>query len=342
MTLLSPAAAAPAERPSGWLRGPAFDGALLLVPLALALGLGAAAAVHPPFFFHALMFDIWVLAYPHVTSTYTRIAFDRADLQRHWPLLTLVPLLALAGTAGVGALGGVGGLFTAYYLGQTYHYARQSYGIARAYRRRGGGEAATGLLADAVVYAFPVWGLLHRAQQGHSTFYQNPLLLPRVPAPAAHLAGGVAVALFMAWGYRELRALRAGRHHGHALFVLSHVLVTAVSYLLVTDITVGWLIVNIWHNAQYLFFVWGFNTARFHRGVDDRSAFLSRLCQPRNVGAYALVCVAIGAGIHELIEVAGKHLQVGLFPVLLVLHLSVNFHHYLVDGVIWKRQHVTV
>lgn len=334
--------AAPTTASADWLRGPSFDVALLLGVPALALGLGGAAAVVPSFFFYALTIDIWVLAFPHVTSTYTRIAFDRRSARRHWFLLTILPLLVLAGTAAVGALGGAAGLFTAYYVGQTYHYTRQSYGIARAYRRREApGVGAPGLLGDAVVYAFPVWGLLHRMQQGHEAFYSNPLLLPRIPPLVAHAAGGVAVGLFLLWARRELRGFAGGsRRYGHAIFVLSHVLITVVSYVVVGEITAGWLIVNIWHNAQYLLFVWGANAARFQGGVDAESPFLSRLCQPRYVGAYAVFCVAFGAALYWAIDRVGERLAAGAFPLLLVLHFTINFHHYLVDGVIWKKRRV--
>jgi hypothetical protein len=321
-----------------WLRGAGFDLALVVGVLALSLTLGGVAMMSPRLFGYVLWFDIAVLAYPHVTSTYTRFAFDRESARRHWFLLSGLPLLVLAALSGIAALGGAGALFTAYYVGQTYHYTRQSYGIARIYRRKGGEVSANhGLLTDSVVYAFPVWGLLQRAHEAHDVFYDNPLLLPRVPAVVANLAGGVACALFAAWAFGEVRAFMAGsRRWGHALFVLSHVAVTVVSYLVVRDVTSGWLIVNLWHNAQYLLFVWAFNVERFRAGPDPQRRFLSTLCQPRNVWAYAIFCLAFGGAIYATLGGVGALLPVTAFPALLVLHLCVNFHHYLVDGVIWK------
>lgn len=326
-----------------WLHGVRFDLALILAVAALALGLGGAAVLHPPFFFYALTLDIWLLAFPHVTSTYTRILFDRASARRYWFLWTVLPVLVLAGTAAVGALGGAGGLYTAYYVGQTYHYTRQSYGIARAYRRReAAGAPAPAWLGDAVVYAFPVWGLLHRAAQGHDTFYENPLFLPLLPPWIAHTAGVATALLFLLWSYQEIRAFLSGsQRYGHALFVLTHVLITVFGYVLVREITPGWLIVNIWHNAQYLLFVWGANVTRFKGKLDPESPFLSRLCQPRNVWAYAIVCVAVGALLYSSIDFFAKPLATGVFPLLLVLHLTINFHHYLVDGIIWKSRRST-
>ena len=66
--------AAPARE---WLRGPGFDLGLSLGVLALALALGDVALAHPALFVGVLLADVWLLAYPHVASTYTRIAFDR-------------------------------------------------------------------------------------------------------------------------------------------------------------------------------------------------------------------------------------------------------------------------
>jgi hypothetical protein len=325
-------------RAPDWLRSPTFDGALVVGVMALALVLGCTATASPTAFLYVLTFDIWVLAFPHVTSTYTRIAFDRESLRKHWFLLTGLPVIVLGGLSAIALLGGAGALFTAYFVGQTYHYTRQSYGIARIYRRKGGGVSrARGLLADAVVYAFPVWGLLHRAQEGQDTFYSNPLLLPRIPPVVAHASGAVAWILFAIWAEGEIRGLLAGsRRYGHAGFVASHVGITFVSYVLVRDVTAGWLFVNLWHNAQYLLFVWAFNAARFQAGPDERRGLFSRLCQPRNAWAYALFCLSFGALLNVALGGVGGALPAATFPALLVVHLCVNFHHYLVDGVIWK------
>lgn len=327
---------------SDHLHGPALDGVLLLGVPALALGLGGAVVAVPSLFAPVLLFDVWALAYPHVSSTYTRIAFDRVSARRHWFLLTLLPLLTLAATALVGARWGVGGLFTAYYVGQAYHATRQSYGLARAYRWRApGADPLTTRLADAVIYAFPAWGLLHRASQGHTTFYDAPLLLPRVPSVFASVAGVASVALFAAWLAREGRALAAGSGRlGHALLVLTHALVSAAGYLMVTDITAGWLIVNLWHNAQYLVFVWVYHRQKLRGGHRPEQALLAWLTRPRHLWAYALVCVALGAGVHLLVDQSRRWATTTLLPLTLVLHLTINFHHYLVDGVVWARRAV--
>lgn len=323
------ASAGPRASAREWLRGPTFDLGLSLGVLALALALGGLAAAHPALFMGVLLLDLWLLAYPHVAATFTRIAFDRASARRHWFLLLGLPPLALAGTAGAAWLGGVLALNSLYFYWQSWHYTRQSYGIARAYRRD--------RLGECVIYGFTLWGVLHRAHQQPPEFYAMPLWSPQVPRLAVVAAAAFALAALLAWALRLSRAVRAGeRRTGHALFVLSHAAITAVAYLLVADVTRGWLFLNIWHNAQYLLFVWAFNARRFAGGVDPARPFLSRLCQPDRVVHYAAVCLGLSTLFYLALGQATAAVTSQVLPVVLVCHLAVNFHHYVVDAVIWR------
>ena len=315
-----------------WLRSRPFDLVLIVGVLVLALVLGGVALLDPALFMTVLFFDLWLLAYPHVASTYTRVAFDRTSARRHWFLLAALPPLVLVGTAAVGFWGGVVALASLYFYWQTWHYTRQSFGIARAYHRNAG---ATGddRLTDAVIYGFPLWGVLSRAHQQQPEFYAMELWSPPVPWIAVALVGAATVTAFAAWVWR---ATRRPQSRGYTLFVLSHVIITAVSYLLIADITQGWLFINVWHNAQYLLFVWAINARQFRGGVDPARRFLSRLCQPEHVARYALVCLALGGGFYFMLGEATGRSDWQILPIALVTHLAVNFHHYLVDAVIWK------
>lgn len=325
---------------SDWLRGPRFDLALIVGVLALALALGGVAYVSPALFAAVLLFDFWLLAYPHVASTFTRIAFDRAGVRAHAFLLFGLPPLVFAATASAAWLGGVIALNTIYFYWQSWHYTRQSYGIARAYHRSAGVDPGGDRLSDCLVFAFPLWGLLHRAHEAQPIFYGTPLWTPQVPKLLAVAAGVAAIGLLAAWTLRYVRALVRGapRSTGHALFVLSHVVITAVSYIVVREITQGWLFINIWHNAQYLLFVWAMNARRFQGGIDPARPFLSRLCQPQHALRYVLVCVGLGAAFYFALGQATGRLSWQVLPLVLVCHQTVNFHHYLVDAVIWRSR----
>lgn len=323
---------------TGWLRGPAFDVAFVGGVLALALALGAAGTIGPAAFMAVLTIDLWLLAYPHVASTFTRVALSRADARRHAFLLVGLPPIVLAATGGVAWLGGAVALNTLYFAWQTIHYTRQSDGVARAYRRASGARSAgRDLLTDAVVYAFPVWGVLHRIDQRPTAFYGAPILVPSIPGVLAPLAGALAVTLLVAWSARQVRALRGGAPVlGLTLHVASHAVVTVVSYVIVDDVTEGWLFINVWHNAQYLAFVWVANARRFGRGVDPSHPVVSWLSQPRRVGWYAAVLLLLGGGFYLALGEVTATLPQHVLPVVLVVHLAVNFHHYLVDAVIWR------
>jgi hypothetical protein len=118
----------------------------------------------------------------------------------------------------------------------------------------------------------------------------------------------------------------------HTLYMLSHFVVFAVAYLLIEDITKGWLVVNIWHNAQYLLFVWMFNNNRYRGGVDPAARLLSMLSQTRNAWLYFLVLFCISTTIYATIESA----VAAILPTTFVIYQTINFHHYVVDGLIWK------
>jgi hypothetical protein len=144
--------------------------------LAVALAMGGLASASPAPFVPILLVDLWLFAYPHVASTLTRVVLDRASRREHWALLLVAPPTILLGTGALGFWGGAIALDTLYFVWQSYHYTRQSYGIARAYRRASG-EPAEGrdLATDPVVFAFPVWSLLHRPHEAPASFYRMPL-----------------------------------------------------------------------------------------------------------------------------------------------------------------------
>src|SRR4029079_9902104 len=139
------------------------------------------------------------------------------------------------------------------------------------------------------------------------------------------------------WVFRRVQAWRARRLAlVHTLYMSSHFLIFAVGYLLIDNITYGWLVINIWHNAQYILFVWMFNTRRFKDGIDPEARFLSYLSQPHQLSLYLLTSVAITGVIYwAILGTLSTVLLAGLSATI-VIYQIVNFHHYMVGWVIWK------
>jgi hypothetical protein len=323
---------------SGYLFGRGFDAALIGGVLALSLALGALGLASEEAFYAVVLVDVWLLAYPHVASTYTRIAFDRASARRWWFFLTLLFPIVLALTLATTWLWGVVFLNSLYFYWQTLHYARQSWGISRAFGWAGLRRHAPddGLVA-AVVGLFPVWGLVQRAAEGHTFFYSSELWVPALPSWLASAIGALAMTTLVVWVVG--RILRGPRGHlPQTLFVLSHCAITAVSYLLISDVTRGWLFVNVWHNAQYLLFVWAIN-AREHRAPRPGAELLHWLCQPRRAWIYTVVCLALATAIYSAFGAVASRLDFGpALPAVMVTFLAFNFHHYLIDTFIWRSK----
>ena len=135
------------------------------------------------------------------------------------------------------------------------------------------------------------------------------------------------------------RARGPPRRAGHALFVLSHVAITVVSYLaVIEDVTRGWLFINIWHNAQYLLFVWAMNARAASAAASTRAA-VPLAPQPALAGP--ALCPDLPRRSRRRSTWRSPAPGRSRWPALpcrcmLVCHMAVNFHHYLIDAVIWR------
>ena len=329
-----------AARSPAWLRDPVFDGAFIFGGILLGLLSGAAILYEPAWFYPILLLDLWVLGYHHVISTFTRLCFDRASYnERRWMIVHLMPAVAAA-TILLAWLVGIWVIVSVYFYWQWWHYTRQSWGISRAYRRADPGACyEDGWLDRAIFYALPMYGILLRSSQDHAHFLGMELRTLPVPASLANAAGFAMVVLVAVWAARRLVAVIRGRLAlAHTLYMLTHFAIFGVGYVWMPDITLGWLMINIWHNYQYILFVWMFNNKRFAKGLDPRARFLSYISQSGRMWLYLLTCIAItGAVYWGVLRTIDWLLFAGLSATI-VLYQIVNFHHYVVDALIWKSR----
>jgi hypothetical protein len=252
----------------------------------------------------------------------------------------VLPWIVVAATLAIGASFGIGALATAYLYWQWFHYTRQGYGVARIYGRKAGLDADRMRSSVAVLYLVPLCGILHRSWQAPDAFLGLPVWVLPTPRLAVVLSGAAAAAALAFWTLEQLRAWRAGRLPlALCLYVLSHTAIFATGYLLIRGIDHGWLVLNVWHNAQYLVFVWLYNQKRFQKGAEAQHRLLSRLSQarPASVLAYAGVCIALGSVLYGGVALAlGLDLIAAVPAASVVAYQTINFHHYVVDGLIWK------
>lgn len=331
---------------AAWLKDPVFDLSFLFGITLLAAAMSAATVIAPSLFVPMVTAHIWLFGFDHILATFTKLAGRPSDRAQNRFLLLYLPPLVLLVIFAVGTRFGLGALNTIYFFGQLFHTTRQSWGLAQQYRHKAGGLGwDPAWLSELTLWSVPIWGLLHRCYQHPTEFLYQELWLPRVPLWLVNVAGVFAIALLVWWVITRVVAFRRGELAvGHTLFLMTHFIVFFTSYLAIDDVNSGWLLVNVWHNVQYLAFVWMHNRQRFAHGIATDARFLSWLCQPgyRRAATYYLTCLVIGCAFYYTLFQVGDRLDVWLqgrvLSITLVASLTLNFHHYLVDGIIWKRR----
>ncbi len=323
----------------GFLLGTRFDTTFILALPLFALLSAMVVIAEPSLFPIVLAMDLWLFGYHHVIATYTRLCFDRESFAQHRFLLFWLPPLVLVATLAVGLGLGVWVISTVYLYWQWFHYARQSWGVAQIYRRKAGSRISEPLwFSQLVFYLVPVWGILYRSYEQPATFIGIEVWTFPVPGLLVDAVGAAACLGVALWCALRVRMwLRGELPVAHTLYVVSHFVMFAAAYVLIDDITYGWLAVNIWHNTQYLLFVWLFNNQKYRNGVDPKARFLSTLSQTGSIARYFAATLAI-----TVIAYAGtRYLLLDVMAIavpIILIYQTLNFHHYIVDSVIWKAR----
>jgi len=314
-----------------WLQGSVLAGVALLAVFWLAsprqegAGLGAAAL---------LAILLWGVLFDgtHVWGTYARsyLAPDpgsRAMLPGRWSwgLLAVGPAVALLDAA-VGS-----GLFPCFllaaYLWAYWHLVRQHYGFLMLYRRRAGESDPRGARLDAAL----LWtGCLYpylRFSLGEAYALSGlPTVVPPTLAGPARLGLDLAFGLVLAAlaglvGSGRLEPFRPGPKHLLIMLVSTfHIAVFA----LLGDLLAILATLTIFHNLQYHRIVW-----HYERGLGRTpSGTLAR---------YLALGIALGVLWYGPRVLGAALAPTDLARDLLVgLGWGVAFHHYLVDGRIWR------
>lgn len=322
-----------------WLRNRSFDSVFLFGTAAAALLSGLVVVARPSLFATVLFLDIWLLGYHHIFATMTRVGSNRNAIREHRFLMTRLPVLVAAGVAALIVVGGGAAVAAVYFYWQWLHYTRQSYGVERMYwRKKHGGEAPPiDRTTWSVIYVLPFAGLLHRSWQGQNEFLGGDSMWIPVPRGLMLTGAAVAAALTVAWIVRTIAAsVRARAVSAHSMYIMSHIVIFSVGYGLIEDVTHGWLVINVWHNAQYVLVVWMYNRGRFKNGIDPAHKFISGLSQPGNAVPYFAICVGLSALVYIGLGFGTAAFAGTAVPVL--IYMSINFHHYIVDSVIWKTR----
>jgi hypothetical protein len=340
--------------PSRWIIGPRedlvwFQGSVLAGLALLGLFLlvppltDASYAVASP---AVLLVFLWGALFDgtHVWGTYARTWFappgdaaSREGLPGAWALGLLLagPALAvvdhLACPQGPSPLGTGGWLFRhfllAAYLWAYWHLVRQHYGFLTLYRRKAGETSRAGLRLDgAILWVGSLYPYVRFSLSPAYAAGGLPVVVPAEWAPAlitaldAGVAGlGLLLVALMVSG--KVEPFRPGpKHLLLAIVVGFHLLVFATLDHLLT-ITAA---LTIFHNLQYHRIVWQYERGK---GRAPSGGLVPYLALGGLLGLvwYGPRILGVAATDSSLLRNA-----------LLGLGWGVAFHHYLVDGRIWR------
>jgi hypothetical protein len=345
---LAPAQAAPARAAGPWILSAAqdllwFQGSVLaglvllalfrLIPPTAAAGSWAQPAL--------LVLLAWGVLFDgtHVMGTWARSYLtpdpaSRAGLPgRRWLVLLAVgPAIAVAdhvaspAAAGLRAGGPLFALFLLFALSWAYfHLVRQHWGFVGLYRRRAPQDPTPARLDEAALWL----GCLHPFVRFSLTPAYAAAGLPQLLPPGA--LGGARLALDLGCGLAALLLaglwLARGGHRGlgprHLLLALVigfHALVFA----LLTDLLAIMATLTIFHNVQYHRIVWQHEAGKGRRPLGGLVAYVGAGLA---LGLVWYLPRVLG------VQAAGPGL---VRNVLVGLGWGIAFHHYLVDGRIWR------
>jgi hypothetical protein len=328
--------------PRTYIRSREFDITLLAVPIVAGLATALMVAADSRLYPILLLADLWLLGYHHIVATYTRLAFDPTSLRRNRFLAVDMLVLVTVAAMGIALTAGPWVIASAFLYLQWFHYMRQSYGIARMYYRatpEGQVPGSRDLMTDLAIYFVPIYGIAQRSATMGDRFLGLPVTPLVLPEPLLILLGFAAAAAVLAWIVRILRAaLNDTLDLQYTGFVASHIVIFLVAYVGMEDVNTGWLAINVWHNFQYVLIVWMSNAKQYANGIDPAARFLSRLSQPGRVMKYFACCVAITTLLYAAIDRLTVLALGGGMAATLGVYMGLNFHHHIVNALIWKRR----
>ena len=226
-----------------------------------------------------------------------------------------------------------------------YPYTRQSEGIAKAYTFKSKTElAGSHFFNRFVFYSVPISTFLVMSSRQHPEFLWSDVYTMPIPSVLADALLFVSITTALYWLVRQLVGVHKGSLSPLVLtYFISHFCVYLFAYVIISDINKGWLLINIWHNLQYIAFVWVCNVNQYADPTKGASKFRQWLCAPENWLFYFIICFLISHVFYS-----GTEMAINLFPVeiaaslMIIVYQSINFHHYIVDACIWKLRKKSV
>jgi hypothetical protein len=150
-------------------------------------------------------------------------------------------------------------------------------------------------------------------------------------------------AILSIWAWDQFLTARKSREIpvAYLAYFGSHILIYFSAYVLFTELNYGWLTINIWHNAQYILFVWLYNNRRYNGKPEAATRFLPAISQDGRFTLYFSTTLTITTVVYffflpYVTGTVSTAFAMTAAMASVIVYQTINFHHYVVDSVIWK------
>lgn len=270
---------------------------IYIVPWIL-VGLGALAVhIHPVSLTLLFSLNVWCLSMPHSFSTYTRHDLRSASVAMRALILFIIFFILLNIT--MNRMGFVT-IYSFYFYWQQFHYTKQNMGIGIWKKQN---RTQKELLIDYAFYFLTsILSIAASFSDGGIQFFGYSLINPfTILTFNPHYVIGFNLLILILYIYQRPLAWK---------MAITHSLIYSLAYLLLNNFVLGWILLNIFHNSQYLIFM---------KQEESNLHFL-------------LYAAALTIAIYLVLHVDT------LISLTIAIMLSLNFTHYVFDTFIWKKK----
>lgn len=289
-----------------------------------------------------LLFEGIFFASPHLFSSYFRSYTDLEEMKRHkiytlyLPIVLFFILFSFIHLFGLNTLWIIGSI---YFYWQWWHHARQSFGLGRQYQRQNNFNLSK---LDVTFNDYALWltallGILLKSSSAGQYYEGIPIRTFVLPNIVLITFIGLIIFYLLFYTARQVYLFKQQKVIQSKFLI--HLILQSLVFiylfgLLPTDI--GIIGASFWHCTQYITFV---KKHQKQKAINQliKNPFWHNLFAKENWFMY-LTILFIFSGLLPVLKFNLSTLQIN--GLALAFSLSLTFHHYLLDGILWTKNEI--
>jgi hypothetical protein len=265
------------------------------------------------------LIDIWLLSHPHALITFFK---TKTYLKFNKKMLITIFLITISCLSIVAYEKGSVGLYFIYFFWQWFHYFRQNYGISFSQLPKI--SPARSKFEYGMSHLMPLLAMLTLFSKGPLDFLGHYIHFFEMDSlnTTLHFLFILSGVVWLSVNIPFL--LKNKNVKEYFISTGSSFLLYYFAYIYVDQFIYGWLGLTIYHNIQYLFFIF-----------KDRDFIVEIFNKSRGVVFYFTITV-VSMAFYGVVFLGTDLISLRFIPFALVTVFSLNIVHYIVDSFIWK------